>query len=189
MLEAIPGESATVDLQKAVSGLNQLARQQAQANQLVQQISATTSNPALAQPGPKGIRRAQQTVPVSFRPQPLSIVTVVPSAGANGRLVVISHGLWDAPESFEGWAQHLASHGYTVLIPRHPGSDLSQQRAMLAGEVPPPSPEDLILRPMDISASIDAAAARSPAMPGSSSAARAWAIRPTISAGCSSAAS
>ncbi len=27
-----------------------------------------------------------------------------------GRLVVISHGLWDDPVNFEGWGAHLASH-------------------------------------------------------------------------------
>ncbi|MDP5119367.1 MAG: dienelactone hydrolase, partial [Prochlorococcaceae cyanobacterium MAG_34] len=62
------------------------------------------------------------------------------------------------PSNFEGWAAHLASHGYTVVLPRHPGSDQSQQRAMLAGKQPPPSPSELALRPKDVSAVIDAAA-------------------------------
>ncbi|MEX0589119.1 MAG: alpha/beta fold hydrolase, partial [Cyanobium sp.] len=55
-------------------------------------------------------------------------------------------------------ASHLASHGYTVVLPRHPGSDQSQQRAMLSGKQPPPKPEELALRPKDVSAVIDAAA-------------------------------
>jgi len=53
----------------------------------------------------------------------------------------------------------LASHGYTVLDPRHPGSDLSQQRSMLAGESAAANPDDMILRPMDIRQPLDAAAA------------------------------
>ncbi|MFN5219616.1 MAG: alpha/beta hydrolase family protein, partial [Cyanobacteriota bacterium] len=72
-------------------------------------------------------------------------------------LVVISHGLWDGPESFEGWAQHLASHGYTVVLPVHPGSDSTQQQAMLSGKVPPPTPAELRYRPLDVSAVLDAA--------------------------------
>jgi predicted dienelactone hydrolase len=79
--------------------------------------------------------------------------------------VVISHGLWDDPVNFEGWGAHLASHGYTVLLPRHPGSDQAQQQAMLAGRVPPPNPDDLRLRPLDVSAAIDAAAAGNLALP------------------------
>jgi predicted dienelactone hydrolase len=71
-------------------------------------------------------------------------------------LAVISHGLWDDPESFEGWAEFLAANGYTVLLPDHPGSDLSQQQSMLAGDTPPPGPEELRLRPLDVSALIDA---------------------------------
>ena len=45
----------------------------------------------------------------------------------------------------------LAAQGYTVLLPDHPGSDFSQQRAMLAGDRPPPGPEELRLRPLDVS--------------------------------------
>jgi predicted dienelactone hydrolase len=71
-------------------------------------------------------------------------------------LVVISHGLWDSPASFEGWGRHLASHGYDVLLPTHPGSDSSQQEEMLSGRVPPPSPEELRLRPLDVIAILDA---------------------------------
>jgi len=159
LLEAIPGQSASLDLEQAVLAVDRLIRQQAEGERLAKTIPAADIDPALSQLGPRAIRLAQQTIPVSYRPEPLSVVSVVPRTGANGRLVVISHGLWDDPESFEGWGKHLASHGYTVLIPRHPGSDLSQQRSMLAGEAPPPNPDDMILRPMDISAAIDAAAA------------------------------
>lgn len=61
--------------------------------------------------------------------------------------MLISHGLWDSPASFEGWARHLASHGYTVLLPYHPGSDQSQQQAMLSGKVPPPVPPNCACGP------------------------------------------
>jgi predicted dienelactone hydrolase len=43
-----------------------------------------------------------------------------------------------------------------VLLPDHPGSDFSQQQSMLAGDTPPPGPEELRLRPLDVSALIDA---------------------------------
>lgn len=91
----------------------------------------------------------------SHRPQPLEVVLVEPDRDPNGQVVVISHGLWDSPASFEGWANHLASHGYTVALPNHPGSDAEQQRAMLSGQTPPPGPDELRLRPLDVSAVID----------------------------------
>lgn len=159
VLEAIPGQTATVDLEDALFGLNRLKQQQTAGNRLISTTPAATADPALRSPGSVEIGRQDRAIRVNHRPEPLSVVVVAPRQGANGRLVVISHGLWDAPENFEGWAGHLARHGYTVLLPRHPGSDSNQQRAMLEGKVPPPSPDDLHLRPLDVSAVIDAAAA------------------------------
>jgi len=96
---------------------------------------------------------------VSHRAQPLEVMVIEPASGANGRLVLISHGLWDKPTSFEGWGTLLSSQGYTVVLPRHPGSDSSQQEAVLAGQAPPPGPEELALRPKDLSAVLDAVSA------------------------------
>ncbi len=159
VLEALPGKSASVDLQRVVFAIDRLTNQQRLGNDLVTSLPAAGINQALSQPGPLAVKRQELAIPVAHRPKPLQVVTIQPETGANGRLVLISHGLWDDPESFEGWGKHLASHGYTVLLPRHPGSDKSQQQAMLSGEVPPPKPEDLKLRPMDMTAVIDAAAA------------------------------
>lgn len=139
VLEALPGKSASVDLQRVVFAIDRLANQQRQGNDLVTSMPAAGISPALSQAGPLAVKRQELAIPVTHRPKPLQVVTIQPETGANGRLVLISHGLWDSPESFEGWGKHLASHGYTVLLPRHPGSDKSQQQAMLSGEVPPPS--------------------------------------------------
>lgn len=159
VLEALPGRSASVDLQRVVAAIDRVTRQQSEGNTLLASLPAAGIDPDLLQAGPLAVKRQELAIPVSHRPKPLQLVTIQPETGANTRLVVISHGLWDDPESFEGWGRHLASHGYTVLLPRHPGSDRSQQQAMLSGTTPPPSPEDLRLRPMDVTSVIDAAAA------------------------------
>ncbi|MDM7954356.1 MAG: dienelactone hydrolase [Cyanobium sp. CZS 25K] len=165
VLEALPGRSATVDLQRVIFAIDRVTDQQREGNTLVDSLPAAGISPALRQAGPLAVKRQELAIPVQHRPKPLQVVTIQPETGANGRLVVISHGLWDDPESFEGWGRHLASHGYTVLLPRHPGSDRSQQQAMLSGQMPPPSPEDLRLRPMDVTSVIDAAAAGSLQLP------------------------
>jgi predicted dienelactone hydrolase len=165
VLAALPGRSATVDLQQVVFAIDRLTEQQRQGNTLVASLPPAGIAEALRQPGARTVRRQELALPVKHRPKPLQVVTIQPEKEANGRLVVISHGLWDDPESFEGWGRHLASHGYTVLLPRHPGSDRSQQQAMLSGTTPPPSPDDLRLRPMDVTAVIDAAAAGSLSLP------------------------
>jgi predicted dienelactone hydrolase len=159
VLEQLPGESVTVELGRLGYSVQRFRAQRRQAEQLIAAMPAVSSQGPWLEPGLfTGVRR-EFKIAVSHRPQPLALVIWEPAAGAAApnRLVVISHGLWDDPSNFEGWAAHLASHGYTVVLPRHPGSDQKQQRAMLSGKQPPPNPLELALRPKDVSAVIDAA--------------------------------
>lgn len=71
-------------------------------------------------------------------------------------VVVISHGLGSDRGTFAYLAQHLASHGFAVLVPEHPGSNRKQQQALISGkanEVAEPS--EFIDRPLDIQAMLD----------------------------------
>ncbi len=66
-------------------------------------------------------------------------------------VVVISHGLGSDRNSFAYLAEHLASHGFAVLVPAHPGSDRRQMEALLQGiasEVAEPT--EFVNRPLDI---------------------------------------
>ncbi|AFY28140.1 alpha/beta hydrolase family protein [Cyanobium gracile] len=165
VLQAVPGRTASVDVGKGLFLLQRMNAQLLSANRLLEGEPPETPAPSLRDPGPLPVQRDTLTLPVAYRPQPLEVVVIRPTQQPSGRLVAISHGLWDGPESFEGWARHLASHGYTVLLPRHPGSDRTQQQAMLSGKVPPPGAAELRLRPLDISALIDAAAAGTLGLP------------------------
>jgi predicted dienelactone hydrolase len=159
LLQAVPGRVVQVDLPSAVAALRRIVRQRQRAEAIVARRVPRSVDTALARPGAHGVRRSDHRLAVPHRERPLEVVEIAPRDGGNGRLVVISHGLWDGPDSFLGWAVHLASHGTTVLLPRHPGSDQENQRAILNGEAPPPPPEELKLRPLDVKAVIDAAAA------------------------------
>ena len=71
-------------------------------------------------------------------------------------LVVISHGLGSDLTTFAYFAKHLASHGFAVAVPEHPGSNSRQIEALLNGlarDVTPP--EELIDRPLDIKFLLD----------------------------------
>lgn len=71
-------------------------------------------------------------------------------------LVVISHGLGSDLTTFTYLAQHLASHGFAVVVPEHPGSSSKQIEALLSGlesDVTPP--QELIDRPLDIKFVLD----------------------------------
>ncbi|MEA5534522.1 alpha/beta hydrolase [Crocosphaera sp. XPORK-15E] len=48
-------------------------------------------------------------------------------------VIIISHGLSSRPEDFSRWAQHLASSGYVVALPQHPGSDIKQTKNLIEG--------------------------------------------------------
>ncbi|MFM1841583.1 MAG: hypothetical protein RLZZ490_314, partial [Cyanobacteriota bacterium] len=71
-------------------------------------------------------------------------------------VVILSHGLASRPEDFDIAAKKLASYGFVVALPQHPGSDLRQAEALLRGEARQGYfPTDFIDRPLDISYVID----------------------------------
>ncbi|HEY9635804.1 MAG TPA: alpha/beta hydrolase [Coleofasciculaceae cyanobacterium] len=76
-----------------------------------------------------------------------------------GRLVpviVISHGLGSDRNTFAYLAAHLASYGFAVAVPEHPGSNAQQVQALISGlanEVT--APAELIDRPLDIKFLLD----------------------------------
>ena len=76
-------------------------------------------------------------------------------------VVVMSHGLASNPDDRGKLAAHLASYGFVVALPQHPGSDTQHVTDLLAGltrEVF--SVHEFIDRPLDISYVIDELAHR-----------------------------
>ena len=73
-------------------------------------------------------------------------------------MLIFSHGLGASPEQFSRYnrARHLASYGFVVVLPQHPGSDSIQMdnfRQGLASE--PFLPSEFVDRPRDISYVLD----------------------------------
>ncbi len=71
-------------------------------------------------------------------------------------LIIISHGLGSDLTTFDYFAKHLASHGFAVAVPEHPGSNSKHIEELLNGldsDVTPP--EELIDRPLDIKFLLD----------------------------------
>ena len=155
-LRSMPGEQASIDLSKIADAANRLKTNLEPGVALVLATEAASVTSALREPLRGGWSREERRLSVDHRPQPLRLLVLRPTGNDLGRLAVISHGLWDDPESFEGWGELLAANGYTVLLPDHPGSNFSQQQSMLAGDSPPPGPEELRMRPLDVSALLDA---------------------------------
>ncbi len=156
LLRRVPGESLSIDFQALTYSAKRLQSHQDDALALVKQATAMAPAPtSLAESGSQGWTRAELLFAVGHRSEPLDITVLTPQRSSNGKLVVISHGLWDKPGSFEGWGRLLAANGYTVLLPSHPGSDADQQKDLLSGVAAPPSSEELRFRPLDVSALLD----------------------------------
>lgn len=80
-------------------------------------------------------------LPESVLPAPVKPVPVL----------VISHGLGSDRNTFTYLARHLASHGFAVLIPEHPGSNSKQLEALIRGIVSEVAePTEFVDRPLDI---------------------------------------
>ncbi len=80
-------------------------------------------------------------VPVPRLPRPIEHYPVI----------VISHGLGSNRTTFAYLADHLASHGFAVLVPEHPGSNTKQFKALVNGTAKEVAePVEFINRPLDI---------------------------------------
>ncbi|MEH2067490.1 MAG: alpha/beta hydrolase [Nostoc sp.] len=55
----------------------------------------------------------------------------IPKTQTSTPVIVISHGLGLDSSNFQYLATHLASYGFTVAVPNHPGSDTKQLRSLL----------------------------------------------------------
>ena len=78
-------------------------------------------------------------------------------------VVIVSHGFASRPEDFTTVAKVLASYGFFVAVPQHPGSDLQQARSFLNGTTSKVfEVQEFTNRPKDISYVIDELERRNP---------------------------
>lgn len=122
--------------------------------------------PDLRQPGPVKYSKQSlmlndisrnRTLPVDlYLPTPPSPPLLRGGTGGSAPVIVISHGLGSDRMTFVYLATHLASYGFAVAVPEHPGSNAEQVQALingLASEVT--APAELIDRPLDIKFLLD----------------------------------
>ncbi|MER3491495.1 MAG: hypothetical protein C4323_03655 [Mastigocladus sp. ERB_26_2] len=80
----------------------------------------------------------------------------VPNARSKVPVIVISHGLGTDSSNFRYLAEYLASHGFAVVVPNHPGSNTQQLRSLLNGSAKEISQaEEFYNRPLDIKYILD----------------------------------
>jgi predicted dienelactone hydrolase len=75
----------------------------------------------------------------------------IPHVQKAAPIIVISHGLGLDSSNFQYLATHLASYGFAVVVPNHPGSDAKQLRSLLKGRaIEVAEPSEFQDRPMDV---------------------------------------
>ncbi len=71
-------------------------------------------------------------------------------------VIVISHGLGSDRNSFIYLAEQLASYGFAVAVPEHPGSNAEQLRSLFSGRANEVAePNEFINRPLDVKYLLD----------------------------------
>jgi predicted dienelactone hydrolase len=81
-------------------------------------------------------------------------------------VMVISHGLGSNTQTYTYLAQHLASLGFVVAVPEHPGSSTTQLQGLITGQLRDVAdPKEFIDRPLDIKFLLDELQRRSPNQP------------------------
>lgn len=119
--------------------------------------------PNLRQPGSFGVKHQTWQLRDSQRNRQFSVEVYQPQEFRSGKtpVVILSHGLASRPEDFANRAKYLASYGYVVAMPQHPGSDLRQTRNFIEGYTRQIFfLDEFINRPLDISYTIDELARR-----------------------------
>lgn len=122
--------------------------------------------PDIRKPGPLGFKREVWNLTDKrsdirtgqVRDRNFYVVIYKPQKWREGKtpVVIFSHGLASRPDDFAELAQQVASYGFVVALPQHPGSDFQQAQALLNGlsrEVF--DLNEFIDRPKDISFVID----------------------------------
>jgi predicted dienelactone hydrolase len=90
----------------------------------------------------------------------------LPQSQTPAPVIVISHGLGSDRDSFAYLAENLASYGFAVVVPQHPGSDSLQMQALLTGRSQQLFPDtELIDRPLDVTFVLDQLEQRSKSDP------------------------
>lgn len=148
-LEVINGLTNTIrQTQTAIASVAQEASTEAAAIPI-----SFSKLPDLRQPGQ--VKFSKQTIiinnPNRVRKFPVDIYLPSPSTGGLAPVIVISHGLGGDRTTFAYLAQHLASYGFAVAVPEHPGSNAQQLDALINGlakDVTPP--REFIDRPLDV---------------------------------------
>lgn len=161
LLTAKQVEMLIQETQATIAAIQELAQVEVER----QPVTDFAELPDLRQPGSFAVQQQQLTFEAAGDRLPghryqrhLAVEIYRPQPWPEGPVTVVvqSHGLASNSADIAQCAIYLASHGYFVATPQHPGSDMEQVRQMLAGQHPEVFQlTEFINRPLDISYLLD----------------------------------
>ncbi|MEO1429284.1 MAG: alpha/beta hydrolase [Cyanobacteria bacterium J06633_8] len=169
ILRKYPNSSINVDLARTLQIAGQLETLVNETNKAVAAVSAKSDTEAAIQAGvnfedlPTLNRRGKfifkkQTLQFFdvIRGRQLSTDIYLPNIRSSVPVIVISHGIGTDSSNFRYLANHLATRGFAVIVPNHPGSDTKQINSLLNGSTSEVARADeFINRPLDVKFVLD----------------------------------
>ncbi|MBD2773717.1 alpha/beta hydrolase [Iningainema tapete] len=169
VLRKFPSSTISINLTRSrriVNALETLVNQTQKAIALINEqsnLEATTTPtltalgvPSFQQPGRFTWQKLTITLNDLSRNRTFPADIYLPRTSSPRPVVVISHGLGSDRTSFAYLARHLASYGFVVAVPEHPGSNSQQLQALLAGTADRvTSSREFIDRPLDVKYLLD----------------------------------
>ena len=140
--------------EKFVKEVAQLSAQEAQQSEPID----FTNLPDIGQPGDVSFEEKTWNLTDSKREREFYVVVYQPKQWRKGKtpVVIFSHGLSAKPANYAKKAKHLASYGFFVVMPQHPGSDDIYSNEFREGYYPDISDiNEFINRPLDITYTLD----------------------------------
>jgi predicted dienelactone hydrolase len=170
ILRKYPSNSMYIDLERSMGIAGELEKLVNQTNRAIAAVNQKSDIEAATMGFPldlsqlQDLRRKGQyasqkhTLKLldSVRQRFLLTDVYLPKVQGRAPVIVISHGLGSDSSNFGYLATHLASYGFAVVVPNHPGSDTKQLRSLLSGSTSQVAPPDeLKNRPLDVKYILD----------------------------------
>ncbi|MCU0565683.1 MAG: alpha/beta hydrolase [Oculatellaceae cyanobacterium Prado106] len=90
-------------------------------------------------------------IPTESNASSLGVSSIPPALPNRVPLIVISHGLGSDRTTYAYLAEQLASYGFAVAVPEHPGSSSQQIQALISGVASEVAePQEFVNRPLDV---------------------------------------
>ncbi len=175
IMRKFPTRGIRVDLRKTLQVAGEIEKVFSDNQRYVNQVIASADRTAAAAPLPRPSINLTNPGRISFSTTTVQLTdsariqatgisqarsfpvdVYLPNVTSTIPAIVISHGVGSDRITFRTLARHLASHGFAVFVPEHPGSSGKQIDALirgLASEVAEPT--EFLDRPLDVKYILD----------------------------------